>query len=462
MLETILAAKRHEVAARSAARPAAELGRGLTPSTRSLEAALRVRRTGFILECKRTSPSAGTLRPGLDVAAATRAYAPYADAISVLTDHTFFGGSLEDLSAAAAATAAPVLCKDFVLTPYQVDEARAHGADAVLLMLSALDDREYGACAARAAQLSMDVVTEVHDERQLRRAVALGARIVGINNRDLATMAVDLDVTERLAPQVPRDRVVLSESGIVSHRDVRRLRRHADAFLVGSALMRAPDIGRATRELVFGVTKVCGLTRPEDAAAAETAGATHGGLVFAASSPRSVTAPRARAVREAASLAWVGVFVDEAPETVALRAHDLDLHAVQLHGDESPDYAARLRPLLPSACEIWKAVRIQGPPPPLESTGADRLVLDSRPAAREPGPGAAFDWTLLGGSRDLARCLVAGGLGPANAAAAASLGAHGLDVSAGVEEAPGRKSAALMTAFLAARRGSGRSADGHA
>lgn len=455
MLDAILAAKRAEVDARRAARPRG-FG-GLAPSARSLEAALRSGRTGFVLECKRASPSAGALRPTLDVAAAARAYAAHADAVSVLCDRTWFHGSLDDLGvAAASAVELPVLCKDFILSAWQVEEARSYGAHAVLLMLSALDDAEYRSCAARAAQLAMDVLTEVHDEAQLARALALGARIIGINNRDLRTMAVDLAVTERLAPLVPRERLVVCESGLASHADVRRLRPCADAFLVGSALMRAPDLSRAARELIYGVTKICGLTRPADAALAERAGATHGGLVFAADSPRRVSPEAALAVRAAAGLAWVGVFVNQEPAEIGALAHRLALAAVQLHGDESAAYVAALRPSLPAGCEVWKGVSVQAPPPPLAATGADRLLLDSRPAAARTGAGAPFDWGLLAGYADLPRCLIAGGLTPGNAAAAAGLGAFGLDVSAGVEERPGIKSEHLVAAFLAARRGQGR------
>lgn len=459
MLDAILATKRAELAARRAARPLAAFADRVWPSTRGLEAALRRGPTGFILECKRASPSAGALRPALDVADAARAYAAHADAISVLCDQTFFKGSLDDLSAAAAAVTVPLLCKDFILTTYQVDEARAHGADAVLLMLSALDDADYAACAARAAQLGMGALTEVHDEAELTRALALGARIIGINNRDLRTMAVDLAVTERLAPLVPRDRLVVSESGITSHQDVRRLRRHADVFLVGSALMRAADLGRATRALIYGVNKICGLTRPEDALVAERAGATHGGLVFAPGSPRRVSREQALAVRAAGALEWVGVFVDQRADEVAGLANLLRLSAVQLHGAESAAYVASLRPLLPPGCEVWKGVHVRTPPPALATTGADRLLLDSRPAAGRGGRGATFDWALLAGSPDLSACLIAGGLTPANAGAAAELGPFGLDVSAGVEQRPGIKSEPLVTAFLAARRGRGRSAE---
>jgi indole-3-glycerol phosphate synthase/phosphoribosylanthranilate isomerase len=342
-----------------------------------------------------------------------------------------------------------------------VDEARLHGADAVLLMLSVLDDAAWRACAAAARRHGMDALTEVHDEADLRRALDLGAPVIGINNRDLRTMQVDLTVTERLAPLVDDDRLLVGESGIGSHGDVRRLRGLVDGLLVGTTLMRSPDPRRAVRELVYGVTKVCGLTRAEDARAAAEAGATHGGLVFSAESPRRVTLEQARAVRRDADLAWVGVFVNEQVADVAYAARELHLAAVQLHGDETPEYVGVLRPLLPAGCEIWRCARVSGaPPPPVAASGADRLLLEGEGTGPRGGSGRLFDWRTLVGYRDAGRCLVAGGLRPENADAADRLGVWGLDVSSGVEERPGVKSAAKLAAFFAARRGNGRRGGG--
>ena len=245
----------------------------------------------------------------------------------------------------------PVLCKDFILEPYQVIEARRAGADAVLLMLSVLDDHDYRACARQAAQLGMGTLTEVHTEGEMARAARLGAPIIGINNRDLRTLTVDRSVTRRLAELAPPGAVLIAESGIRCHQDAVELRDAVHGFLVGTALMRADDVDEATRELVFGPTKVCGLTREIDALAAARAGATHGGMVFAAGSPRVVSPRRARALRAAAPLQWVGVFVNEAPERVAELARVLELAAVQLHGEETADDVRRLRPLLPAGAK---------------------------------------------------------------------------------------------------------------
>jgi indole-3-glycerol phosphate synthase/phosphoribosylanthranilate isomerase len=446
MLDAILAKKRVEIVERSARLPLDSLLGWCAPSRRGFEASLRRRRPGFVLEVKTASPSAGRLRDAGDLPRVLDSYARRADAISVVTDAPFFGGSLERLAEVRARVDQPLLCKDFVLDPYQVAEARLHGADAVLLILAAIDDAAWRACAALAQRLGMDVLTEVHDEADMGRAAVLGARIVGITNRDLRTMRVDLATTARLAPAAPPSSLVVSESGIASREDVMELRPHAGAFLVGSALMREADVDRAVRRLVFGITKICGLTRTEDARAAIEAGATHGGLVFAPASRRAVTPTRAAEIRAAAPLDWVGVFVDEDPDTIAKIATALDLAAVQLHGDEPPESVDQLRGRL--SCEVWKAVRVLGAIPSRASTGADRLLLD----APTPGRGRTFDWSWVEGHEEKCSAVLAGGLAPENVAPAAALGTFGLDVSSGVESSPGRKDPARLRAFLEARR----------
>jgi indole-3-glycerol phosphate synthase/phosphoribosylanthranilate isomerase len=454
-LDEILAHVRRELGRRRRLRPLESIRRDLSPSARSLEDALRRPRTGFVLECKRASPSRGVIRAGYDPAELAREYEPLADAISVLTEERFFGGGLDHLRAVSEAVAVPVLRKDFVVDPYQVFEARAHGADAVLLMLSVLDDQGYRQCADTAASLGMDVMTEVHDEAELERAVRLGARIIGVNNRDLKTLEVDLATTERLASLVPEDRLVVAESGVRSHRDVARLRHLADGFLIGSALCARSDVSRACSELVYGPVKVCGLTRAEDARSAADCGAVFGGLVFAPSSPRRIDIERAREVRRAADLEWVGVYVNHDPDVLVRTAVELGLSAVQLHGDETPAYAERLRGLLPERCEVWKACRVRDRAPSAAEDNVDRVVLDTYSAAVRGGTGARFDWRLLDGL-DLSRALLAGGLDPGCAAAADAVGAYGLDVGSGVERAPGRKSRERLEEFFAALRGRSR------
>jgi len=455
-LERIVARTRADVAIRMAARPLAALRAECRPSDRDFAAALRRRRTGFLLECKRASPSEGIIRDPYDPVAIGSAYASHADAISVLCDRPFFHGHHDHLRAVREAVTVPVLCKDFVVDPWQVWEARAAGADAVLLMLSVLDRDGWLRCAEAAAAAGIATLTEVHSEAELDLALSLDAEVIGINNRDLATLQVDLDTTRRLAPLVGPDRVLVCESGIRSHAEVRALAPLVDAFLVGTALMRSPDVAGAVRRLVFGLTKVCGLTRPEDAGAAWEAGATHGGVIFVDGSPRQVDRERARAVFAAAPLQRVGVFAGEDAARVAGLAADLGLAAVQLHGEETPDDLARLRATLPPGTEIWKAFRVRDALPDWAPFRADRVLLDTWHPTRIGGTGAGFDWALLADVPARDRILLAGGLVAERVADAEALGVGGFDVNSGVEDAPGIKNHARLAEFFAARRGGGK------
>ncbi len=447
-LDQILAQKRAELARRKAAVSHESLLGHCTRSRRSLAVALRAGRPGFLLEIKFASPSAGVIRRAADLEPVLASYGRHADAVSVLTDEKFFGGSLERLAQVRARLEQPLLCKDFFLEPYQVAEARVHGADAILLILAAVDDATWQTCHAAARGLGMEVLTEVHDAAETARAVELGATIIGVNNRDLRTLQIDLATTAALAPRIPADRLVVAESGIASRDDVVRLRPLADAFLVGSALMRETNLDGAVRQLVYGRTKVCGLTQAEHAHAACAAGATHGGVVFAAGSSRRLDLERAAKVRHGVPLQWVGVFADQEPEEVAAAARCLRLAAVQLHGNESPATVARVRSLLPPGCAVWKAVRITDRLPRRAETGADRVLLD----AASPGAGRPFDWSLLASYPERDEVILAGGLRVENAAAAAALDPFALDVSSGVESAPGQKDPSRLESFFRSRR----------
>jgi len=449
-LDAILAHKREEVAGRKAATSLETLLARAVPSDRSFISALRSRGPGFILEIKFASPSAGVIRAGHDLDPVLASYGRHADAISVLTDGRFFGGSLQRLREVRERVSQPLLCKDFILEPYQVVEARVHGADAILLILAAIDDATWRACAGAAARFGMDVLTEVHDETDAARALALGARIIGINNRNLRTLEVDVETTARIAPGIPADRLVVAESGISGRGAVEALSRHADAFLVGSALMREADLDQAVRRMVYGRTKICGLTTPGDAASALAAGATHGGIMFATASERRISPEAARRVMEAAALEWVGVFADHAADDVAALAARLQLSAVQLHGGESAEQVSRVRALVPQSTAVWKAERVRERIP--ERGNADRLLLDGWTAGRLGGTGRAFDWSLLEQFPGRGDVILAGGLRPANVAAAAALGTWALDASSGVESAPGRKDPGLLREFFTERR----------
>jgi len=253
ILDEILARKREEVTARRAAVPPAELReRPLHGAARrGFRAALAARAApAVIAELKRASPSRGTIRAAYDVPAIARGYATAgAAALSVLTDGPFFGGALEDLATAREASGLPCLRKDFLIDPYQVEEARAWGADCVLVIVAAVAPAQGRELLAAARESGLDALVEVHDEAELERAAAMGAALLGVNNRDLHTFRVALDTTERLAARAPAGALVVAESGIRSPEDLRRMARAgAHAVLVGEAFMERPDPGAALAE----------------------------------------------------------------------------------------------------------------------------------------------------------------------------------------------------------------------
>ena len=446
VLGRIAAAKRDDLASRFDGVSLDALRAEAMPTPRSIVEAIAEPGARFILEIKKASPSAGAIRPGADPAKLARGYAGVADALSVLCDREYFGGSLDDLKAARTEFEGPILAKDFFIDPRQVAEARIAGADAILVMLSLLDDAAARCMIAEARRFGMDALVEIHDEAEMQRALALGAPLIGINNRDLGDLSIDLATTERLARYAP-DRVLVSESGISARGDVERLSGLVDGFLVGSSLMHASEPAQAARDLIFGRTKLCGLNCGADIGAARPAA--FAGFVFVTVSPRHVTideaAPLAGVARSQGILP-VGVFRDSPIDEVADIAATLNLHAVQLHGNEDEGYVASLRCQLPEACEIWTAVSVGKQQ--VTARGGDRLLFDNG----DGGSGQSFDWSKLQGHPDLSRSLVAGGIGPNNARAARSLGAYAIDVGSAVDASPGVKSAERIAALFDALR----------
>ncbi|MGH3046606.1 MAG: hypothetical protein ACRDNC_06320 [Gaiellaceae bacterium] len=368
-----------------------------------------------IAEVKRRSPSAGDLRPDADPARLAREFeASGAAAVSILVDERF-GGALADLRAARAAATLPLLAKGFFSTREHLQQARASGADAVLLLLRDLDDPATIGLLRTAQELELDALVEAHDAEELERAVALGAEVIGVNARDLGTFEIDRRAQLELVACAPRDRVVVAESAIANRAQGAEAElAGADAILVGSALMRAPDPAAKLQELLARpLVKVCGLTRTEDVAAAAEAGADLAGFILA-ESPRRAEAP----LPVPETMLSVGVFVGE--------VEDVGTHLVQLYPEED-GHRARDGTLLRRGEAVAR-------------------VLDLPWERADPA-----HWeraSQVGG-----RVLLAGGLGPDNVRAAIeAVRPWCVDASRSLEAEPGIKDHARVRSFVEAAR----------
>jgi indole-3-glycerol phosphate synthase/phosphoribosylanthranilate isomerase len=370
---------------------------------------------GGLAEIKRRSPSAGDLRPDADPARLAAEFERAgAAAVSILVDARF-GGSLDDLRAARAAAEVPLLAKGFFSTRGELTELRSCGADAVLLLLRDLDDAEAAELLAAAEELGLDALVEAHDADELDRAVQLGADPIGVNARDLATFRIDRRAQLELVARAPRDRVVVAESGIAARAQAAAAElAGADAVLVGSALMQAPEPAAKLRDLLARpLVKVCGLTREEDVGAASEAGADLAGFVLA-DSPRR--AERVLPVPD--TMLSVAVVVGEAGE------HPADL--VQLYASEN-GHRGRDAVLLRDGNEVARVV--------------DRAWQAEDPHHLERARAAR------------GRLMLAGGLSPENVGAAiAAVRPWAVDASSALESAPGVKDHARVHAFVEAAR----------
>jgi len=385
--------------------------------------ALRNPGLAAIAEVKRRSPSAGDLRPGADPASLAKDFDQAgAAAVSILVDERF-GGSFDDLRAARSATRIPLLAKGFFSTRAQLEDARRASADAVLLLLRDLDDAAARELMLVTEELGLDALVEAHDEKEIERAVLLGAGVIGVNARDLETFAIDrraqLELIARLKEARPgarhRDMVVVAESGIESRAQGAAAEvAGADAILVGSALMRAPDPAAELGELIRRpLVKVCGLTRAEDVAAAADAGADLAGFVLA-ESPRRATEP----LPVPETMLSVGVFVGE--------ADDVGTDLVQVYQEEN-GHRARDGVLLRAGEEVARVVDLP-------------WLADDDDHWRRAGQ--------IGG-----RVLLAGGLGPENVGSAISaVRPWCVDASRSLESSPGVKDHARVRAYVKAAR----------
>lgn len=440
VLKKIVADKAIWIDKRKIQQPLSSFINTLKQSDRDFYQALVKPHSVFILECKKASPSKGMIRDDFDPKKIASIYNNYADAISVLTDEKYFQGSFDFLPIVKQQTHQPILCKDFIIDEYQIYLARYYQADAILLMLSVLNDKEYQHLSEIAHRLGMGILTEASTDHEVERAINLNAKVIGINNRNLRDLTVDLNRVKHLAPMIPKDRIIISESGIYSHQQVLELSQYAQGFLIGSALMSENDLELAIRKVMLGENKICGLTSVQDAVAAYHAGAIYGGLIFVPESPRYISRAKAEDLILSSKLNWVGVFRNKPIDAVVNTVKSLHLFAVQLHGNEDEHYLTELRTQLPNSCQIWQAISIGESIPQLNNPLVNRYILDNG----QGGSGKTFNWQLLQ-NRLLDKVILAGGINPENAQQAIQTGVIGIDINSGVEISPGIKDQQKIT-----------------
>jgi indole-3-glycerol phosphate synthase / phosphoribosylanthranilate isomerase len=411
----------------------------------------------LIAEVKRASPSKGIFAPNLDPLALARTYAANgATAISVLTEPHFFQGSFDYLAAIKQAVNVPVLCKNFIIDAYQVYEARAWGADAILLICAILDQMQLQHLLKVAHDLHMRCLVEVHTSEEVKRAITAGAKIIGINSRDLKTFQIHPNLNRELYPLIPKDHIVVAESGIHTSTDARRLARYdVQAMLVGESLVTSLNIPAQMRTLLKGANesvqvKICGLRTKEQLLTARDAGADLFGFMFYEPSTRFIQPREAKELLKTFEDDYntseiVGIFVNKEAEYINDIVEQVGLNFVQLHGDESPEFCNQINRPVIKGLRLNKQVDLNRVEKYKQTSW--RILLDT-PTIKWGGSGETHDWGLARTVAQKIPLFLAGGLTPANVAEAIQqVRPWGVDVSSGVET-HGYKDAVKIRAFV--------------
>ncbi|QBD77790.1 bifunctional indole-3-glycerol-phosphate synthase TrpC/phosphoribosylanthranilate isomerase TrpF [Ktedonosporobacter rubrisoli] len=469
-LERIVTQTRIDLEQHKREQPLEELQRRVSEQTpaRDLRQALSSRpQVNLIAEVKRASPSKGMLAPHIDPVELACTYEQNgAAAISVLTEPHFFLGSSEFLTAIKAAVNVPVLRKDFIVDEYQVYEARAWGADAILLICAILDDAQLSHLLQVARTLGMHCLVEAHSKEEAQRAISAGAMIIGVNSRDLVSFKMNPYLIRDLRSLIPADRVVVAESGIHTAADARRLARYdVQAMLVGESLVVSNDVPGQMRMLLQGANKstqakICGLRTPEHIDTCIEAGADLLGFIFHEPSHRYIEPRQVKAALKDSKLYnngasehalpdLVGVFVNKEAAYINEVAEELGLHYIQLHGTESPAFCQQIKRPVIKAIQAGSQIDLD-----LLLSYRDaawRILLDT-PTSEWGGTGVTHDWNIARTAAQTAQILLAGGLNPENVREAVlHVKPWGVDVSSGVETNK-QKDSQKIRAFMQAVR----------
>ena len=440
ILLRIVQNKKSEIEKRKRLHPLEKIRKNLSFSTsstntRDFKKSLSSKNVSIIAEIKKRSPTGGKLaHSSFSIARQAKLYeAGGVNAISVVCDKKFFGGALEDLRKAKRATQkTPILCKDFIVDLYQIYEAKKYGADAILLIAGVLTEKQLVEFLKIARELRMSVLCEVHTLEELHKVLRTPAEIIGINNRDLNTFHIDSDTAKSLILHIPKDKIIVVESGISTRHDMQNLPQRKDAVLIGTSLMRATDPTEKINELLGKkipnpLLKVCGVRNVNDARLCEKMGIQFIGLNFVPTSKRRITLKKARTIcRGVKNIKKVGIFQNQTLEEVNRIARTLPLDFIQLSGDEDVRFVKKcIKPVIKTICikspkDLVRAKLFEGV--------AQYILFDGA----KPGSGKGFGHSLL--KRFKKPFFLAGGINPANIKTILQRSRpFGIDVASGVE-----------------------------
>ena len=394
----------------------------LKASERNFKACLKGKHN-IIAEIKRKSPSEGSLYDG-DVKDIARVYDKYANAISIVVDEKFFGGSKEDIKKIKELTSLPILCKDFVIDERQILELRYYGADAVLLITSILSKEQIDRFIGVAREYSMDCLVEVHTEEELKKVLETKAELIGINNRDLLTFKVELGTTKRLRKLIPKDKILVSESGFDDINEIRAA--DMNAVLIGTSLLSSKDISKKLSSLRKPKVKICGITNIEDAQEAVRYGADFLGFNFYEKSPRYIKPEDAKKIIDTLpnTVASVGVFVNESAEKVK-KMSNIGLDMLQFHGNEDADYCSSF------SLPVIKAFKVDKEMPDVSGYNVFAYLFDTFDKNLYGGTGKSFNADIL--KKIDGKIFISGGLNIGNVKEAVKFDPYCIDVCSGVE-----------------------------
>jgi len=439
ILQKIVANKRKEVALAKKKLPLSKIKPMLKKSDRDFYAALKGK-NNIITEIKYKSPSAGKIGKKKPIKEITQAYDKYASALSVLTDEKFFAGKLKYIKEAKKYTTLPILRKDFMIEEYQIYEARYYGADAVLLIVSILTEKKIEQMLKTTRELGMDALVETKTKEEIEKVLKTSAKIIGINNRNLSNFEISLNTTKELKKLIPSDKIVVSESGIHTKKDILEL--DTNAVLIGTSLIEAKDIAKKLCEMKRTKVKICGITNLKDALDAINSGADLLGFNFYNKSPRYIEPKIAREIIKQLpnTIQTVGVFVNANEQEIKEIGRIAGIDFIQLHGDENEKFAKN------RGANAIKAIRVKNTLPKQTEVLYAR-IYDSFDSKVFGGSGKTFDSKIT--SKAKGKIIIAGGLTAENVGKVVNeLKPYCVDVASGVEESAGKKSKEKMEAFL--------------